>query len=183
VSDPLIDVLAAQQRQGHLGTTSVEDAIAHSVWVVDLAPAGGLVIDVGSGGGLPGLVIAVQRPDLRVVLIDVRQRRTDALHRAVGRLGLVGRVEIVTDDVARVVTGRYRHAGDLVTARAFGPLSVSLFWTGQLVRSGGRVAVSLPPSPSIPAHRTEDDLEFEGVVGPWGVWRRNASLPRDERST
>ncbi len=183
MSDALIEVLAGQQRLGHLGPTTVEDAIAHSSWLLDLAPAGGLVIDVGSGGGLPGLVLAVRRPDLRVAMIDIRQRRTDALRRAVGRLGLGGRVEVVTDDVARVVAGQRRQTGDLVTARAFGPLPVTLRWAGQLVREGGLVAVSLPPSPVVPAKNAENDLEFAAAVGPWGVWRYGESLPRDERST
>lgn len=183
MNDLLIEVLASQRRLGHLGTTTVEDAIAHSSWVVGLAPEGGLVVDLGSGGGLPGLVVASRRPDLRVVMIDVRQRRTDALHRAAGRLGLTERVEILTQDVAKVVAGRYHRAGDVVTARAFGPLARTLFWAGQLVRAGGIVAVSLPPSPVIPAISTTDGLEFSSVVGPWGVWRCGESPPRDERST
>lgn len=183
MSDALIEVLTGQQRLGHLGPTTVEDAVAHSSWVIDLAPHGGLVIDIGSGGGLPGLVLAVRRSDLRVVMIDIRQRRTDALRRAVGRLGLGGRVEVITDDVARLAAGPRRQTGDLVTARAFGPLPLTLRWASQLVREGGLVAVSLPPSPVIPAKNGGNDLEFDVAVGPWGVWRRGQSLPRDERST
>ena len=66
-----------------------------------LAGVTGTVVDLGSGGGVPGLVIADARPDLRLVLVDRRATRTDHLRRLVGRLGLADRVEVVERPTSR----------------------------------------------------------------------------------
>ncbi|HKA02727.1 MAG TPA: RsmG family class I SAM-dependent methyltransferase, partial [Acidimicrobiales bacterium] len=63
------------------------------------------LLDLGSGGGVPGLPLAVLLPEAQVVLLDASVRRTDFLERAVGRLDLAGR--------AAVVTGRAEIVGHL----------------------------------------------------------------------
>jgi 16S rRNA (guanine527-N7)-methyltransferase len=99
-----------------------------------LVPAGSSVADVGSGAGLPGLVWALVRPDLRVVLIEPLLRRATFLERAVDDLGLTGRA-VVARDRAEQLNGTL--AVDVVTARAVAPLDRLARWTLPLVRPGG----------------------------------------------
>ncbi len=101
------------------------------------------MLDLGSGGGVPGLVIAEARPDLLVVLVDRRATRTDHLRRLVARLGWRDRVEVVTADAAALV-GRQAPA-DAAVARGFGPPLTTLAMATPLVRRGGLVVVSEPP--------------------------------------
>ena len=87
----LTETLRTAQRLGFFGAAPIEDAIAHASGylpaVGPLSP-GSRLADLGSGGGLPGLVLATAHPEVEVVLIDRRQKRTDFLERAVRRLGL-----------------------------------------------------------------------------------------------
>ena len=99
-----------------------------------LVPEGAAVADVGSGAGLPGLVWALTRPDLRVTCVEPLLRRTSFLEDAVSRLGLGERVTIVR---ARA-EDRPLEAG-VVTARAVAPLRKLLPWTVPLLAPGGRL--------------------------------------------
>lgn len=104
--------------------------------VADLIPHGASVIDVGSGAGLPGIVFAVARPDLDVVLVEPLARRTVFLSEMVERLGLArttvarGRAEERVDLFA---------SADVVTARAVAPLDRLATWCLPLVKAGGRL--------------------------------------------
>ncbi|WP_416264357.1 16S rRNA (guanine(527)-N(7))-methyltransferase RsmG [Curtobacterium flaccumfaciens pv. flaccumfaciens] len=109
--------------------------ILNSALLAPLLEARGRVADVGSGAGLPGLVLAIARPDVQFVLIEPMERRTDWLRAESDRLGLQnvtvlrGRAEDVADEV--VV--------DQVTARAVSALSKLIPLTVPLVRSGGQL--------------------------------------------
>lgn len=95
----------------------------------------GLVGDVGSGAGLPGLVLAIARPDVRWVLIEPMERRTAWLSEQVQALGLRN-VEVV-----RSRSEDWGGAGtlDMVTARAVSALRTLIPWTAPLVRDGGEL--------------------------------------------
>jgi 16S rRNA (guanine527-N7)-methyltransferase len=97
-----------------------------------LTPAGARVVDLGSGAGLPGLVLALARPDLAVTLVEPMLRRTTFLLEACAMLGL---------DEVRVVRGRAEdligETFDVVTARALAPLPKLLAWGLPLVAPGG----------------------------------------------
>ena len=109
-----------------------------------LAP-GARVIDLGSGAGIPGLVVAYDRPDLRVTLLDARQKRTDQLQRLVRRLGLQGRVEVVCSEVERFTSHR-GGAFDALVARRFGPpAQVLAAGDALLTPSGSVIVVSAAP--------------------------------------
>lgn len=95
----------------------------------------GLVGDVGSGAGLPGLVLAIARPDVRFVLIEPMERRTDWLSSQVTALGLEN-VEVVR---ARAEEAEFGTALDQVTARAVSALSKLIPATVGLVRHGGEL--------------------------------------------
>jgi 16S rRNA (guanine527-N7)-methyltransferase len=90
--------------------------------LADLIPEGSMVVDVGSGAGLPGIPLAVLRPDLRMTLLEPLLRRSNFLTQTVENLGITN---------ADVVRGRAEeHVGryDVVTARALAPLSRLVEW-------------------------------------------------------
>ncbi len=95
----------------------------------------GRVGDVGSGAGLPGLVLAIARPDVDFVLIEPMERRVDWLLAERDRLGL-GNVEVVR---ARAEEARLTQPLDQVTARAVSALAKLIPWCAPLVRSGGEL--------------------------------------------
>lgn len=141
----LIAALSESQRLGMLGSRPIPDVITHSSAFVDaLEDVHGHVVDLGSGGGVPGLVVAVARPDLQLTLVDRRTKRTDLLERLVSRLGLRGRVSVVASDVEDLVRSRGGEF-DAVTARGFGPPGATVSVGAELIKPGGLVVVSEPP--------------------------------------
>jgi 16S rRNA (guanine527-N7)-methyltransferase len=107
--------------------------------LTELLPVGARIVDVGSGAGLPGVVLAIRRPDLRVDLVDSLQRRVDFLTRAVEDLGLAPSVRVIR---GRAEDGAVRSAvGDAewVTARAVAPLDRLVGWCMPLLRPDGRL--------------------------------------------
>jgi 16S rRNA (guanine527-N7)-methyltransferase len=143
----LAGALAESQRLGMLGDRPIADVIEHAgAFVLALAEVTGSVVDLGSGGGVPGLVIARARPDLRVVLVDRRATRTDHLRRLVARLALADRVEVLTVDATTLAARRAGRA-DAVVARSFAAPASTLRAAAPLVRSGGLIVVSEPPRP------------------------------------
>jgi 16S rRNA (guanine527-N7)-methyltransferase len=104
--------------------------------LADGIPAGSTVADVGSGAGLPGLVIALVRSDVRMTLIESLLRRTEFLAEMVDRLGLDN--VVVRRDRAedcRDLRGTF----DVVTARAVAPLTRLVPTTAPLLRPAGRL--------------------------------------------
>ena len=101
--------------------------------LTSLVPRRAAVADLGSGAGLPGLVLAIGRPDLTVTLVEPLQRRTIFLDEVVDELGLEG---------VRVLRGRAedlhgRERFDVVTARALAPLDRLVGWGMPLVAADG----------------------------------------------
>jgi len=98
------------------------------------------VLDVGTGGGFPGLPVKILLPQLRLTLLDARERTTAFLRELLRSLGIEG-VEVVTaraEDAGRDAT--YRERFDLVLARAVAPLPVLLELTLPFLRHGGHLA-------------------------------------------
>lgn len=105
-----------------------ERHIFNSLPVSTLIPEGASVIDIGSGAGLPGIPLALSRPDISVTLIEPLQRRVDFLTEAVSGLNIT------------VLRGRaqdFRLTADVVTARAVAPLEKLAKMTRHLVKKGG----------------------------------------------
>lgn len=100
--------------------------------VAALVPAGAHVADVGSGGGLPGVVVALARPDVRVTLIDSMARRTAFLSEVVADLGLEQQVA-----VRRARAEGLALNADAATSRAVADLGTVASWSAGLVRTGG----------------------------------------------
>ncbi|MEV6488371.1 16S rRNA (guanine(527)-N(7))-methyltransferase RsmG [Actinoplanes sp. NPDC051633] len=99
---------------------------------------GASVIDVGSGAGLPGIVLAVARPDLSITLVEPLARRTAFLSEAVTALGLEATVTVVRGR-AEDIAGGPPAAADVVTARAVAPLDRLAGWCLPLAAVGGRL--------------------------------------------
>ncbi|MGN9908042.1 16S rRNA (guanine(527)-N(7))-methyltransferase RsmG [Phytohabitans sp. LJ34] len=104
--------------------------------VAELIPEGASVVDVGSGAGLPGIVLAVARPDLTVTLVEPLARRTAFLAEVVTELDLDRTVEVVR---ARAEEVAGRSPADIVTARAVAPLDRLAGWCLPLAAIGGRL--------------------------------------------
>jgi 16S rRNA (guanine527-N7)-methyltransferase len=101
----------------------------------ELLPERGEVVDIGSGAGLPGLVVAMVRPSLRVVLVESMLRRCAFLEECVGELGLenVRIVRARAEDLAGTMSA------DIATARAVAPLDRLAGWAAGLLRPGGEL--------------------------------------------
>jgi 16S rRNA (guanine527-N7)-methyltransferase len=104
----------------------------------ELIPIGASVVDVGSGAGLPGIVLAVARPDLTITLVEPLARRTAFLSEAVTALGLDPTVTVVRGR-AEDVAGGPPAAADVVTARAVAALDRLAGWCLPLAAVGGRL--------------------------------------------
>ncbi|WP_136419263.1 16S rRNA (guanine(527)-N(7))-methyltransferase RsmG [Herbaspirillum sp. ST 5-3] len=92
------------------------------------------VLDVGAGGGLPGIVLAIARPDLRVSMIDTVHKKTAFLTQVKAELGLAN----VTVHTMRVEQLQAPEEFDVITSRAFAELSDFVNWSGHLLKAGGR---------------------------------------------
>ena len=106
--------------------------------VSEMIPIGASVVDVGSGAGLPGIVLAVARPDLTITLVEPLARRTAFLSEAVTALGLEATVTVVRGR-AEDLAGGPPVAADVVTARAVAPLDRLAGWCLPLAAVGGRL--------------------------------------------
>lgn len=109
--------------------------------VAERIPSGATVLDVGSGAGLPGLVLAVARPDLSVTLVEPLARRTAFLVEAVAQLDLAASVRVIRGRAEEVASGGGVEplTGDVVTARAVAPLDRLARWCLPLAVPGGRL--------------------------------------------
>ena len=165
----LLETLRQAQRFGFFGARPMEEAVGHSAsFVAALATSGPLdsIIDLGSGGGLPGLVIADSYRDTPVVLTDRREKRTDFLERAVSRLGFQ-HVSVFAGDVEAIC--RRVESGGLapfsaVTARGFGPPETTLRFARRLMSASGLVVISEPPTGNRWDDALLDDLELTSVL-------------------
>jgi 16S rRNA (guanine527-N7)-methyltransferase len=147
--------LTEARAAGFLGPGPVETHLRHAEGFATAAqgvPAkipSPRVVDLGSGGGLPGLVVAAAWPDATLVLLEANGRRAAFLRRAVGLLGLEERASVL--ELRAEVAGRdarYRAGFDEVLARSFGRPAVVAECGAPLLRVGGWLVVSEPPSSS-----------------------------------
>jgi 16S rRNA (guanine527-N7)-methyltransferase len=140
-------VLERSRRLGFLGPGSLRVQAEHALGFASGVPAPpGRFVDLGSGGGVPGLVLAGHWQDAEGVLVDASERRCAWLERAIDELGLSDRVWVVR---ARAeVAGRrtdLRGRADAVVARGFGPPAVTAECGAPFLAVGGRLVVSEPP--------------------------------------
>jgi 16S rRNA (guanine527-N7)-methyltransferase len=130
--------------------------------LAELIPAEASVCDIGSGAGLPGLVLAIARPDLSVTLVEPLLRRTTFLEEAVADLGLAS-VEVVRAR-AEALHGVRRFA--VVTSRAVAPLGRLLDWSMPLVEPTGALVAMKGASVTKEIEAARGDLERWGCAAP-----------------
>ncbi|RDI48312.1 16S rRNA m(7)G-527 methyltransferase [Nocardia mexicana] len=157
----------------------------------ELIPAGAAVVDIGSGAGLPGIPLAIARPDLRVTLVEPLLRRTIFLAEFIEEAGLevtVVRGRAEQPDVRKVAGG-----ADVVTSRAVAPLSKLAKWSLPLVHNHGRMLALKGSSATEELERDRAELLRAGgghaqvlecgagIVDPPTVVLSVERLPRAER--
>lgn len=153
----VLGVLAEAKALGFLGPGPVEAHVAHAgVFAQALGveePAttgegGHQGLDLGSGGGVPGLLLAAWLPEVRWVLLDVHRRRTSFLSRAVAQLGWAERVSVRRQEATEAGrTSELRGRCSFVTARSFGSPARTAECGAAFLLTGGRLLVSDPPEP------------------------------------
>lgn len=130
-------LMGAGVERGLIGPREVDRIwdrhLANCAALAELIPHAATVIDIGSGAGLPGMVLAIVRPDLTVTLIEPLQRRCEFLVEATADLGLS--VEVVRGRAGEVELA----PAAIVTARAVAPLAKLLTWALPFVAPGGAV--------------------------------------------
>ncbi len=111
--------------------------INNSAVLEELVPHSVSVIDVGSGAGLPGIPLAIVRPDLKITLLEPLARRVEYLNEVIADLGLANRVDVVRgraeDPAAKNLSA------DVVTGRAVASLAKLIGWCWPLVKPGGQI--------------------------------------------
>ena len=136
----------------HEGERIWERHIFNCLPVTQLLPQGASLFDIGSGAGLPGIVIALARPDLSVTLIEPLERRVAFLNEAVEGLNLkINNMEVIRGRAQDV-----KKSADFVTARAVAPLEKLKKMSWHMVKTGGSLLAMKGESAS---------SEMEGVKG------------------
>jgi 16S rRNA (guanine527-N7)-methyltransferase len=107
-----------------------ERHIANCIPITTILPENVRLVDIGSGAGLPGIVIALARPDLKVSLVEPLQRRVDFLNEVVAELGIP--VEVIRGRAERV-----KKQFEIVTARAVAPLEKLINISWHMIPRGG----------------------------------------------
>jgi 16S rRNA (guanine527-N7)-methyltransferase len=154
------EVLVEARSRGLLGSGSVSGHIEHAIGFgvaielnqsADKPPVGAAqdpvrVLDLGSGAGLPGLVLATILPHTQTTLLDSSARRCEFLREAVVSCGLSPRVDVVNEraEVAGRLPG-IRSSFDVVVVRSFGPPPVVAECGSPFLVTGGVMIVSEPP--------------------------------------
>ena len=120
--------------------------------IIQLLPQGASLFDIGSGAGLPGIVIALARPDLKVTLIEPLERRVEFLKEAVATApDLPFPIEVIRGRAQDI-----KKTADFVTARAVAPLEKLKKMSWHMVKTGGSLLAMKGESAS---------TEMEGVKG------------------
>jgi 16S rRNA (guanine527-N7)-methyltransferase len=142
--------------------------LLNSAVLAELIPAASSVIDVGSGAGLPGIPVALVRPDARVVLLEPLARRCAFLEEAVRELGLTDRVVVLRGRAPEIAAAKeLPFFSDYAIARAVAPLERLVSWTMPLVRPGGQLL-------ALRGERVEQELLEVGS----GISRHGGGTPQ-----
>lgn len=139
-------VLLEGQRRGLIGKGPIEEHLHHSLGFAEGLSESTRFVDLGSGGGVPALVVAIEDPSKFCTLIESAERRCRFLEWAVSELEIADRVEVLhggVEDCARdsLLRGNF----DGVSSRSFGPPSVTAECARGFLSPEGILVVSDPP--------------------------------------
>jgi 16S rRNA (guanine527-N7)-methyltransferase len=113
--------------------------VGDALTVLPFLPRGSFsLVDVGSGGGIPGVILAVARPDAKVVLLEATKKKGAFLQEVATALGLEN-VKVVAERAEAAARGKLREANDVAVARAVGGMDFLVEWCLPLVKKGGRM--------------------------------------------
>lgn len=139
--------------------------VLNSAVVTDLFPGEPVtVVDVGSGAGLPGIPMAIRRPDCRLVLVEPLERRAAFLAEVVLELGLTNCTVLRSRAEQAAVANSPAADADLVTSRAVAPLGRLALWCAPLLRPGGLMLALKGTSAADEIARDAADLRTAGLV-------------------
>ncbi len=150
-AEQLTTVLERARTAGFLGPGPLRVHAEHSAAFAAALPHAGVdrrlrLLDLGSGGGIPGLPIFAMHPWIEGALLDTSERRCAFLSWAVVELGLAERVEVMhrrAEEAGR--ESAYRETFDVVTARGFAPPGETVECAAPFLREGGSLLISEPP--------------------------------------
>jgi 16S rRNA (guanine527-N7)-methyltransferase len=144
----LVEVLTRAQALGFIGLEPVDQYMEHSKAHLDaacLSPTE-LWCDLGSGGGIPGLIVASIVPELEMVLIDRGEKRVSFLESAIETLGYQNRVKAVLGDATELAhLQKFREKFDGIFSRSFGTPAIVAECSAGLLKRNGKLVVSEPP--------------------------------------
>lgn len=163
----LLEILEEARTLGLLGPAPARRQLEHAI---DLAQAigdfSGRMLDLGSGGGVPGLVLFDRWSAATGALLDAQRRRCEFLERAVRSLGVEDRVEVRcgrAEVLAR--EAELREGFDMVVARSFGPPPVTAECAVGFLRPGGTLVVTEPPETDEPEREARWDVTGLAELG------------------
>ena len=144
----LTAVLDQARERGWVGPQEIDRQIDHSLGFAAVAAfSPDKAVDLGSGGGLPALVLAAAWPRSQWILVESSLARAAFLELHCARLGWSERVAVVHANAERLGQDKqYQAQADLVTARSFGPPSAVIQAAAPLLRPGGELIVSAAPN-------------------------------------
>jgi 16S rRNA (guanine527-N7)-methyltransferase len=193
LGDYLARLLAMNEQ---MNLTAIEDPLEawekHALDALTLVPllvdlgAGARLVDVGSGGGIPGIPIAIARPDLHVTLVEATQKKAAFLSAVVAALGLAN-VAVRAERAEQLGAGELRGMFDVVTARAVARLTMLLPLTAPLAKPGGLVLLVkgqradeelAEAKRALAEQRTTHEKTVATPTGRIVVLRRGAEAPR-----
>ena len=117
------------------------------------------VLDVGAGGGLPGMMLAITYPETKISMIDTVSKKTAFLSQAKTELGLSN----VTVHTGRVEALQVIEKFDVITSRAFSELCNFINWSGHLLADGGQFIAMKGVAPTQEIERLPDGWQVTGV--------------------
>ncbi|MFN3791395.1 16S rRNA (guanine(527)-N(7))-methyltransferase RsmG [Massilia sp.] len=165
--DKLLDYLALMNKWNSVyNLTSLRDPmqmVTHhlldSLAAVPAFAGAGNVLDVGAGGGLPGVVLAICRPGMKVSMIDTVHKKTAFLKQVKAELELAN----VTVHTMKVQDLQVSDKFDVITSRAFADLTDFLNWSGHLLAEGGKFIALKGTAPAEEQERVPAEWKISGL--------------------
>ncbi len=131
--------------------------------VMGILPRGGSVVDVGSGGGFPGIPLAIVLPDTQFVMVESNQKKCAFLNSVRRKLSL-DNLSVCNDRMERLAEGALDSLNDGAVARAVGSIGRLVEWSGPILKQGGKLICYKGPSPEAEIESAAPFIEAQGMV-------------------
>ena len=145
-------ILEKSQKLNFLGNPPIDDHIRNAMGFAQVIHGfieenqKGKIYDLGSGGGVPALVLIEELKEWEFVLIERKEKRANFLFEAINALNASERVKIICDEAENVARDeKFSFEADFVTARSFGPPAITAECACRLLKLNGLLVVSEPP--------------------------------------